>query len=225
MGGARGWGETHGAPAPRPRFALFSPQKHRRSPLTAASAAAAAHDTAPQGDAGLWDAITSRFENGSFITAVGSNNLHEVHGYNRLASMARGEVLILMQDDDMPPESCAWARHVVQLTRRWPRLGAIGMRNGDMFFPSEALDEVFRPKNLTREEAEGRGKEYPWQHCREGPKQARNLHRDAATGLPFDFVTVVDMAPLARAQTTAGPLFPRSNWPPIACGSCAGPVG
>jgi hypothetical protein len=33
----------------------------------------------------------------SFVTAVLSNNLHEIHGYNRLASIARGDVRITTQ--------------------------------------------------------------------------------------------------------------------------------
>ena len=63
---------------------------------------------------------------GSFVTPVLSNNLHEVHGYNRLASMARGEVIIVIQDDDMPPDSCTWLGYMLKEFARFPLLGAVG---------------------------------------------------------------------------------------------------
>lgn len=55
-----------------------------------------------------------------------SDNLHEVHGYNRLAEMARGRVLVFMQDDELPPRGCGWAHYVLEQFGRHPRLGAIG---------------------------------------------------------------------------------------------------
>ena len=72
-----------------------------------------------------WPSAPGRLA-GSFVTAVLSNNLHEVHGYNRLASIARGEVMIIMQDDDMPPQSCTWLKYLLREFQRFPHLGAVG---------------------------------------------------------------------------------------------------
>ncbi|GFR51539.1 hypothetical protein Agub_g13957, partial [Astrephomene gubernaculifera] len=63
-----------------------------------------------------------------FVVLVFSNNVHEIRSYNRLAQMARGKILIMMQDDDVFPAetACAWLESVVRAFRRWPRLGAVG---------------------------------------------------------------------------------------------------
>eukprot|EP00854_Cymbomonas_tetramitiformis_P010846 gene10846-12831_t len=34
---------------------------------------------------------------------VTSGNIHEIRGYNRLAKLAQGEILVFLQDDDLPP--------------------------------------------------------------------------------------------------------------------------
>lgn len=62
-----------------------------------------------RGDGGAWDAVAAELAAGNFVTAVLSNNLHEVHGYNRLARMARGEVLIILQARSCIPHK---PRHV-----------------------------------------------------------------------------------------------------------------
>jgi hypothetical protein len=84
-----------------------------------------------RGDAAAWEAAmarTNKNANGtsSFLSVLLSDNLHEVHGYNRAAAVARGEVLLLLQDDSQPPGSCAWLADVLDKFRAFPRLGALG---------------------------------------------------------------------------------------------------
>ena len=42
-------------------------------------------------------------------------NIHEIRGYNRLAKMARGKLLVLLQDDDYPSYGGRWLRHAHHL--------------------------------------------------------------------------------------------------------------
>lgn len=78
---------------------------------------------------------------GRFVNLVFSNDLHEVHGYNRLADVSRGRVVILMQDDDMPPETCSWVKYVLWEFEKRPKLGAVGAgrRAHDATTPRSAL--------------------------------------------------------------------------------------
>lgn len=143
-----------------------------------------------RGDAAAWDAAMASYSSGRFVNLIFSNDLHEVHGYNRLASVARGTVVIIMQDDDMPPETCAWAKYVLLEFQKRPRLGAVGLRNGIMFHPHTVVDSVYDTAH------EGHGGK--WERCREAGRTVHNSpYRDAELGLPFAFVAVVDMAPLA----------------------------
>lgn len=43
----------------------------------------------------------------------------QIRAYNRMAQLARGEFLILMADDDLPPQQCDWLRNTVRLMERW----------------------------------------------------------------------------------------------------------
>ncbi|KAG2429410.1 hypothetical protein HYH02_014065 [Chlamydomonas schloesseri] len=65
---------------------------------------------------------------GGFVVPVYSNNVHEIRSYNRLARLARGKILVMLQDDDVFPEesACVWLSDVVRAFARWPRLGAVG---------------------------------------------------------------------------------------------------
>ena len=156
-----------------------------------------------RGDAAAWDEEVTRYANGSFVTAVLSNNLHEVHGYNRLAAMARGTVLVVLQDDDMPPLQCSWASYVLRLFQQHPRLGALGarrcchrrgrrqrqrgrayleralptgMRAGNFWHPHDVMDDVFRPPGGQRHNGEN------WEACVEGQSYHESIFRRAAHG-------------------------------------------
>ena len=47
-------------------------------------------------------------------------NVHEIRGYNRLARFSRGDVVIMMQDDDKPT-SGAWVSDAMRLFKEHPR--------------------------------------------------------------------------------------------------------
>lgn len=52
--------------------------------------------------------------------------LHEVRAYNRLARMARAEIVAFVQDDAPPPLGCAWMEHMQRLFSSDMALAAVG---------------------------------------------------------------------------------------------------
>lgn len=93
-----------------------------------------------RGDAASWEAAQADTEGGSFLSVIHSNNLHEVAGYNRGAALARGAVLVMLQDDELPPGSdpgCAWLSQILDVFAERPKLGALTFRGGYYWFPEE----------------------------------------------------------------------------------------
>lgn len=90
----------------------------------------------------LW--ATLAYQTDGFVVPVFSNNIQETRGYNRLAAMARGDLIILVQDDKIPPTSCRVFQDLVLLFEQWPRLGGVGMnlahRTWDPTQQTKALD-------------------------------------------------------------------------------------
>ena len=80
----------------------------------------------------------SRVDSGKWMRALrGANdyllmspNIHEIRAYNRLARMARGDYLLLLQGDHCLPRDPAWLRDGLALFERFPRLGMIGGQMG-----------------------------------------------------------------------------------------------
>jgi hypothetical protein len=77
-------------------------------------------------EAAQWAAAVNA--TGDFITLVFSPNVHELRGYNRGAAVARGDALVLLQDDDTPTGSCAWLSNLTALLAARPRIGAVGLK-------------------------------------------------------------------------------------------------
>lgn len=64
------------------------------------------------------------------------NDLFEVRTYDRAISMARGEFVCLLQDDDIPPLNPAWVDNALALFKRFPDLLILGGRDGlDLLIP------------------------------------------------------------------------------------------
>jgi hypothetical protein len=140
-----------------------------------------------RGDAVAWDAAVNRTAAGSFLTVLLSNNLHEVHGYNRAAGVARGEVLVLLQDDMIPPTDCRWVSDLLARFHAFPRLGAVGLNIAEFWYPGDSHSIG----NFSGERAVGHRM----------PQHAL-MYRHA--GVPFQFVTVADFSPFAvRASALA----------------------
>ncbi|KXZ52872.1 hypothetical protein GPECTOR_8g253 [Gonium pectorale] len=63
-----------------------------------------------------------------FVVPVMSYNVHELRGYNRLAGMARGKILVFLQDDDLvEPSDCSWLPRLVAQFEAMPQLAMVGM--------------------------------------------------------------------------------------------------
>lgn len=63
-----------------------------------------------------------------FVVPVFSYNFHESRGYNRLTALARGQVVVILQDDQLPPDDgCEWAVTLLKIFDKYPRMGAVGL--------------------------------------------------------------------------------------------------
>ncbi len=64
------------------------------------------------------------------------NDLFEVRTYERAISMARGEFVCLLQDDDIPPRNNLWVEQAIKLFDAFPKLLILGGRGGfDILIP------------------------------------------------------------------------------------------
>jgi hypothetical protein len=109
-------------------------------------------------------------------------NVHEIRAYNRMARMARGEFLLLLQGDHCLPRGGAWLRRGLGLFERFPRLGLLG---GQMGFDGVPLRKV--------------AEEISWgtAPCKPIPSRAPAPAGGAqADGDPFMFVAGVNIGPL-----------------------------
>jgi glycosyltransferase involved in cell wall biosynthesis len=61
---------------------------------------------------------------------IQSNDLHEIRTYNRAISLARGEFVCVLQDDDIPPADPRWASDIIALFQKYPKLAIVGCWNG-----------------------------------------------------------------------------------------------
>jgi glycosyltransferase involved in cell wall biosynthesis len=61
---------------------------------------------------------------------IRSNDLFEVRTYSRVLDFARGEIVALLQDDDLPPTDGLWVEEALDLFDRHPRLVVLGGRDG-----------------------------------------------------------------------------------------------
>lgn len=77
-----------------------------------------------------WRAEWNRSRGSFFFRGVFSHNFHESRGYNRLAAASRAPLLLLIQDDDVPPHACRWLRRGLGLFQSRPLLALAGFRHG-----------------------------------------------------------------------------------------------
>lgn len=110
---------------------------------------------------------------------IQSNDLHEIRTYNRAISLARGEFVGVLQDDDIPPKNPNWVADVVTLFRKYPKLGVLGCWNG------WALD--FDDIENSAGSPVGPGLQTP---------NARLPFMEPELKLPFQFVEAVGIGPM-----------------------------
>ena len=73
--------------------------------------------------------------------AVSSPNIHEIRAYNRLARLARGDFLLLLQGDHCLPSKADWLRQGLAIFRRLPHLGLLGGQMGFNQVPTRRIAE------------------------------------------------------------------------------------
>jgi glycosyltransferase involved in cell wall biosynthesis len=105
---------------------------------------------------------------------IRSNDLFEVRTYSRGLDFARGEIVALLQDDDLPPADGAWVRAALDLFDRFPRLAVLGGRDG-LELQAAPAEAGALPKVTYR--------------------MVRHRN-DAGPDTQFDFVDVVNRAPM-----------------------------
>ena len=113
-------------------------------------------------------------------------NVHEIRAYNRMARMARGDFLLLLQGDHCLPPRGTWLRRALALFERFPRLGLLGGQMGFDTVPTRKIAE-----------------EVSWGQtpCKPIPTRvpmagSSTGGSSAASGEPFLFVAGVNIGPL-----------------------------
>jgi len=61
---------------------------------------------------------------------IRSNDIFEIRTYSRALDFARGDIVALLQDDDIPPSDGSWVDDAVALFDRYPKLAILGGRDG-----------------------------------------------------------------------------------------------
>ena len=109
---------------------------------------------------------------------VYSNDIHEIRAYDRAVRLARGRIICMLQDDDIPPESGEWVGQALRLFERYPKLAVLGGYRGRKFGSDVAERE---PKY---------GYQTLWEKVKKIPFSEPDLR------IPFMFIPAVSTAPL-----------------------------
>lgn len=137
-------------------------------------------DGSSDGSEGVWRRYLDRPNDFLII----SNDLHELRAYSRAVALARGEFIVFLQDDDLPPKTADWFSDGLRLMRANPNLAVLGAWNGCVL-DLEDLERstLFGPNNWDLGPR--------WGH-RENP--IPSLHPELK--IPFMFIDVVGIAPV-----------------------------
>eukprot|EP00873_Tetraselmis_striata_P019614 jgi/Tetstr1/439878/TSEL_028286.t1 len=153
----------------------------------------------------------SRTQHTEWLASLGENgvlfhhpNIHEIRGYNRLARFARGDMFIMMQDDDQPTNG-VWVTTAKQLFNAHKLLGMIGGLRGRMD----------TGKSRDKDTNQNAGQKF-------GPRFSRIKGMDPAVKVPFMFMykahaplllfaILTQLAARFAAQVNAAPLVARRD--------------
>ncbi|KAG2491450.1 hypothetical protein HYH03_010236 [Edaphochlamys debaryana] len=136
-----------------------------------------------QGSTWAWQSWQSE----GFVVPMLDTLEREGHGLNRLASVARGSVLVALRadgaglDDVLTVPDCAWLQHLVTLYHKVPQLGA--MTHGRFTFSHPLKEDGSTLQRL----AKG-GK---------GPQQDNQYFKEKVTSVPFQYVLYGDLMPMS----------------------------
>ncbi|KAG2454524.1 hypothetical protein HYH02_000371 [Chlamydomonas schloesseri] len=126
-------------------------------------------DVESPADVEAWGELAWRSQ--GLVVPVLSANVHEARAINRMAGVARGRVLVVLQDDDtLAPADCSWALPLLKQFEAMPKLGMVGLkgyRRGATLGNKERWSDTFR------------------------------LFSDPGTGAHFTFPLHTDYAPVA----------------------------
>jgi GT2 family glycosyltransferase len=121
---------------------------------------------------------------------IRSNDLYEVRTYSRAIDLARGEYIILLQDDDIPPASPAWVEEAISLFETFPKLLILGGRLAlDLLTP-----DIVNPGGDSVYKEEGDIAGTPGVNKYRIIKKPKFLTSEA--NLPFMFAEYVNRAPM-----------------------------
>ena len=120
--------------------------------------------------AGIWANLS--YESEGFVIPVFSDNVHEARGYNRLASIARSNILVFLQDDQLPPKDGTWLLSLLSVFDKHSLMGAVGLHS----FRSCS----YRGKGVNR-----------------NLRSSDVGYQDSSLGVKMQFTSFVDFAPLA----------------------------
>lgn len=120
---------------------------------------------------------------------IRSNDIHDSRAYNRAASYARGEIICVLQDDDIPPSTGRWVEDALKLFDAYPALAVLGGHQGwvlDLSKPADRVNarEVFGYREARR-----------FAYARDIP------FREPALGMPMMFVQGVSIGPIFYRRT------------------------
>ena len=114
---------------------------------------------------------------------IRSNNLHELRSYNRAMRLSSGDVVVLLQDDDLLPADDSWLRNAMRLFEIYPDLGVLGGYIGQTWDPDT-----------------DKGSEFGEQISTHGGVRSGNTKRipyvQPELDIPFMFVECVWIAPV-----------------------------
>lgn len=114
---------------------------------------------------------------------IRSNNLHELRSYNRAMRMSAGDIVVLLQDDDLLPYTDKWLQTAMRLFESKPDLGVLGGYIGQLW-----------------DHETGKGFEYGEQVSTHGGVRKGNTqpiqYTDPATGEAFMYAECVWIAPV-----------------------------